>query len=117
MRNMIEEGVKLNPFARQFPIVGFATLKAAKYLSGLPMMRALDSFNKMMDSLTVPAHTRAIDASRDGKSEAENSIIGALALSDTLPSEEKRFGRIRSEAFVLIGAGTETTGRTVRTPP
>ena len=103
-------GVKFHPFARTFPMLARRLLGMPQWL--LPKStQETQNFMAIVDRLARVAYDEAIS---EGKSSSEHkTVLHSIFQSDTLPEEEKAYARVRADAFIFIGAGTETTGRTL----
>ena len=117
-REMFEIGIKVHPIGRQFRPLVVAMMRvtetAANYFSAL---ESIKYFDHLIEGLTKPAYDKALARGQSGKPndpDETTSIIEALALDPRLPPEERSWQRLCAEASNLIGAGTETTARTVR---
>jgi len=116
-RKMFELSMQMHPIGRQFrpllvPLLRM-TETAADYI---PALEGIKYFEHLIAGLTRPAYERALAAQQSGKSGdpgEPTSIIEALALDARLPLEERSWQRLCAEASNLLGAGTETTARTV----
>ncbi|CAG8984039.1 hypothetical protein HYALB_00002980 [Hymenoscyphus albidus] len=76
-----------------------------------PQMFSVHKFNNdMIDQVQQIIDSRA----RDGKSDGKNTVFKALLDSD-LPPEELSLHRIQNEAVSLVGAGLDTTAKTLST--
>lgn len=113
IRQQLESGVQIHPVARQFRTFFRFMMEFMDFGSRhLGMFREFSKFTDMMVDLTAPAFERASQHGDGGK---DASIVESMVHSKTLPPEEKTMLRIQAEAGNLIGAGTETTARTVGT--
>ncbi|KAK4499233.1 hypothetical protein PRZ48_009746 [Zasmidium cellare] len=113
LRAQLESGVQLHPVARQFRLIIRAMLRGMAYASakfGIP--KEFRKFDDMVADLTDPAYQKAMQEG-EGKSATETSIVEAMYHSKILSPAEKTQLRIRAEAGNLVGAGTETTARTL----
>jgi len=118
MNETVRNGNKIHPFGRTFRTL-------LHYLSRLPRwampdsktMRARDDFTALIGSLTQKAWDRTKAASDYEKSDEvasdNRNVMRSLIGSNDLPPSERTLERTGGEAVILIGAGTETTGRTL----
>lgn len=113
-RKQLESGVQIHPVGRQFRTLVRFMMDAVNFGSRhLGLFKDFSDFNDMITNLTEPAYRKAMEEKHDGKGAIETSIVEAMVHSNTLPPHEKTRQRIEAEAGNLIGAGTETTARTV----
>jgi len=72
-------------------------------------------FMNMIESMNRKAWDAAMADSSTAKtaSAANRTVMHSIINTDTLPPEERTFERTSAEGSVLVGAGTETTGRTL----
>lgn len=116
IRRQLESGVQMHPIARQFRMLFRFMMEFMVFGSKhLGVFKEFSRFTDMIMDLTAPAYKKALQDGDDGKGALETSIVEAMVHSNTLPPEEKTMIRIQAEAGNLIGAGTETTARTVST--
>lgn len=111
MRKLLEAGVQIHPVARAFPTLVLGMMKVTGWLAPFfPFMNAQKGFKDIEEELIKPPYNKALQGEIQ---QDENSIVQALATNASLDASEKTFSRVAGEALNLIGAGTETTGRTV----
>lgn len=111
MRKLLEAGVQIHPVARAFPTLVLGMTKITGWLAPFfPFMNAQKGFKGIEKELIRPPYEKALQGDVQ---DDETSIVQALATNKSLSADEKTFSRVAGEALNLIGAGTETTGRTV----
>ncbi|KAI4944235.1 hypothetical protein J4E91_008790 [Alternaria rosae] len=112
---MMHEGMQIEPFARQFPTIFNFMLDlpphiVAKLDSGIAQLNA---FN-----LSMLGRIKRIMNREDGDGDAKNlrrTIFHDIRddVGCKLPEKEKEPMRLMADASVILGAGTETTARTM----
>lgn len=70
---------------------------------------------KMTGAAFDDATRMSTSASIEKMQTSHRTIIHSMLSSDSLTAEDKTFARLKADAMVLIGAGTETTARTLAT--
>ncbi|KAF7194940.1 Cytochrome P450 monooxygenase [Pseudocercospora fuligena] len=114
MRNMFERGIKVHPFARQFRLFTISMMRALNFLaSHVGFMRSILEFDNLMDKLAKEPYDRALRSSEKHDEDRSTSIIESMVNDPHLSQPDRAYKRIRAEAANLIGAGTETTARTL----
>jgi hypothetical protein len=132
---MTTEQVKINPFARQFPILMRIMMFMPEWLM-IKLMPEFKSFVKWQNGLvdltrqvinqvesdtTTPntkptsnSHPESLVKSDKHYSITNNvTVLHSLARSPDLPPKEKSLFRLRDELNMLLGAGGETTAQTL----
>ncbi|KXT10258.1 hypothetical protein AC579_10049 [Pseudocercospora musae] len=114
MRNMFEQGIKIHPFARQFRLVTVSMMRVMTSLAHyVGSMISVLEFDNLMDKLAKETHDRALQAYEKHDEDRSRSIIESMVNDPHLSPSDREYKRIRAEAANLIGAGTETTARTL----
>lgn len=123
LNNILLKGVKVHPFARIFRPLAIAIFRAPKWM--MPNSEILENsikYDNLIGSMTRAAfddatgHTKQGSIASDDKTSAESrTIVHSMLHSDSLTPEDKTYLRLKADAMVLIGAGTETTARTLAT--
>ena len=106
-------GVKIHPVARAFPTLVRSLLRAPEWMmSGNPQFVTSKKFDKQV---TDCARTAFDEASQDEKKDEKRipTVLYEMVQNSNLPAEEKTFARVKNDASIFIGAGMETTGRTL----
>ncbi|KAL9114326.1 MAG: hypothetical protein Q9227_001748 [Pyrenula ochraceoflavens] len=103
-------GVQIHPFARQFPSL-FAALKdlpawLAVRLS--PMIKVFKEYTEI-----VKTRIQNVLEPEEGKEKVKQRTIFHELRDSDLPESEKTIDRLAAEAEIFLGAGTETTARTL----
>lgn len=124
LNNILLKGVKVHPFARIFRPLAIAIFRAPKWI--MPSSEILDNsikYDKLISEMTQVAYDDATGSGshhhHDGFDKSltpsSRTIVHSMVQSDQLSPEDKTFLRLKADAMVLIGAGTETTARTLAT--
>ncbi|KAL4745018.1 hypothetical protein BDW72DRAFT_211875 [Aspergillus terricola var. indicus] len=122
LNNVLLKGVKVHPFARIFRPLAIAIFRLPQWL--MPNSEILENsvkYDDLIGRMTSAAFddaTRLSTTAAGGNEKIQAShrtVIHSMLSSDSLPAEEKTLFRLKAEAMVLIGAGTETTARTLAT--
>ncbi len=107
------EGTQTRVVMRMFPgpFRFLVTLPAwiARYIN--PYFALLEGYNKILLKKIDAVNTE--ESSRKGMSEEGRRTVFHELRDSNLPPEEKSMDRLLEEAHVLLGAGTETTARTI----
>ncbi|KAK5736723.1 hypothetical protein LTR17_007227 [Elasticomyces elasticus] len=115
--DMLHAGVKIHPFARTFPTVARNMLRIPAWMMPTNNMKQeVDKFMGILTGMTQSAKDEAPAEKAKSKpgdlSSGHTNVLQAI-FNSTLPEEEKTFSRVAGEAMIFVGAGTETTGRTL----
>lgn len=102
-------------FARHFPGLVIGLLTLAKYVPVGDSIKEVHKFTQFIKEKTRRAFDRAIarKTNQDKTAVADRTVLDEMVLGETMPSEEKELKRLEAEAMIMIGAGTETTARTL----
>jgi cytochrome P450 len=113
MRETLNDGVQVNQFGRQFPALYAIMVKMPPWL-----LEKIDpvqgTTNKTWNRLNDKIMT-VINGDDDAATKAAYPTIFHHLVNSDLPASEKTPHRLLGEAMNFIGAGTETTGRTLST--
>lgn len=110
---MLRSSTQIHPIGRAFPMVTRALLRLAEsFMEGNEGFDVNKQKQKEVDRLTKAAYD---DAQRTDKPDGEKwtTAIHEILADEALPPEEKTLKRIMNDAYVFVGAGMETTGRTL----
>ncbi|KAK3653622.1 hypothetical protein LTR56_004477 [Elasticomyces elasticus] len=115
--DMLHAGVKIHPFARTFPTVARNMLRIPAWMMPTNNMKQeVDKFMGILTGMTQSAKDEApaekAKIQPGDLSSGHTNVLQAI-FNSTLPEEEKTFSRVAGEAMIFVGAGTETTGRTL----
>ncbi|KAA8645294.1 hypothetical protein EYZ11_003658 [Aspergillus tanneri] len=120
LNNVLLKGVKVHPFARIFRPLAIAIFRLPRWM--MPNSEILENsirYDNLIGKMTGAAFddaTRMLTSHNNEKIGASHrTIIHSMLSSDSLQAEDKTFARLKADAMVLIGAGTETTARTLAT--
>ncbi|KAK4184516.1 cytochrome P450-like protein [Podospora australis] len=118
LNNMLLQGVKVHPFARIFRPLAIFIFRLPRWL--MPASEILDNsikYDTLISSMTQSAFTDAMASCENEKASeaAHRTIVHSMLAAESLGPEDKTFARLKADAMVLIGAGTETTARTLAT--
>ena len=119
LNNILLQGVRVHPFARIFRPIAIRLFRAPKWLmSSSEIFKNSIKYNDLIEKVTQAAFNDAtkLNTYDDDKTAPSNrTIVHSMLHSNTLNQRDKTFARIKAESMVLIGAGTETTARTLAT--
>ena len=102
-------GLKVHPAARQFPTIMRSLMQAPDWMmSRNPMFVSQKRFQAQIDACAKIAFDDALQV--DPKSV---TVLREMVNSNALSPEEKTFARIKNDGMIFVGAGMETTGRTL----
>ncbi|CZT16509.1 uncharacterized protein RCC_02350 [Ramularia collo-cygni] len=113
LNDVLLSGVKVHPFARIFRPLAIAMFRAPRWM--MPKSEILESslkYDRMIGDMTRSAFN---DAENEKSASHTRTIVHSQLHNDTLDPADRTFERIKSEGMVLVGAGTETTARTLAT--
>ena len=107
-------GVKIHPLGRAFPALVRRMLTLPEWIMA---GNANYMLAKRFDRQTAEAMRAAFEeATQDATEKAGKqavTVMREMVQSEALPPEEKTFTRLKNDAQIFIGAGMETTGRTL----
>ncbi|KAF2111418.1 cytochrome P450 [Lophiotrema nucula] len=113
--DILHQGVQIRPIARQFPtIMNFLLDLPPKTVAKMnPAVAMMNSFNESLIN-KISKIKENLDAGVEEKSEyGHRTIFHEMFESTVLREEEKLPFRMMGDASVFLGAGTETTARTL----
>ncbi|MCJ1247516.1 hypothetical protein MMC30_004730 [Trapelia coarctata] len=119
LNNILLKGVKVHPFARIFRPLAIAIFRAPRWM--MPKSEILDNsikYDNLIGNMTRAAYddaTKLESHDNEKTSASQRTIVHSMLNSEGLTAEDKTFARLKADAMVLIGAGTETTARTLAT--
>jgi hypothetical protein len=102
---VLQNGVRIHPVARQFPSLMRNALSLPEWMMGdNKMLRA----SKHLDKSVTECAKYAFDEARREQDEKESStptVLYEMLNASALPPEEKTFARLKNDASIFIGAG------------
>ena len=110
------EGIQIRPMGRQFPWLINSALKMPTWAllwinpSMAPVMRYQEMLVRRVEQIV---ENRKRDGGSKEATTGRRTIFHDILDNQELPEKEKRATRLADEANVVIGAGTETTARTM----
>lgn len=112
-RLMLLEGTSVNLVPRRLRWL-ITRLRPLPFSSqqGPNAKKGMDPYREWMVTL-APAIGDILAGKHDASNQAKHMTIFHAIKDSDLPPEEKSLNRLLGEAFVLVGAGTETTARTL----
>jgi cytochrome P450 len=114
MRETLNTGVQLNQFGRQFPQIFGAMVKMPAWL-----VQRIDPVQGIVNETWERLNRKIVAVingeDMDAAAKADYPTIFHHLIKSDLPASEKTAHRLLGEGMNFIGAGTETTGRTLST--
>ena len=111
--DIMHDGIQIRPVGRQFPwlINALVDLPPKLVMWLMPDIAPMVEFNLKLEERVDRILTG--EEKLDGKTSAARRTIFHEVKDSNLPSSEKTAARLAAEASILLGAGTETTARTL----
>lgn len=110
--SLLHDGIQVRPLGRQFPIFINGLLDLPEWVA-IRLNKDLGKLAAFMDDLAMRIEAVKSELSSSEKRRTTRSTVFHELLSKDVPPEQKQTKNLQGTAANLMGAGTETTARTL----